>query len=404
MPCTDSSSLNQATVLMIGGGASQLPYAQTLREWGCRLLLTDRDAQAPSRALADDHAVASTLDAEQTLQVIRERGWDRHITHVFSATTGAALATVSSVVAELGLPAPVRGRIEDLLDKARLRAVLNRCAARALRFACADNLLEAQRAAREVGFPCYLKPALGGMGGRGVSRVERQEQVEAAFVAASMSGATDHVLIEQAVDGIEYGVTLLLHDGRTHFFDAGRALKAGPVPTGRVMGGGDHPQDGIRAAVESACAQLGVMSTPVNLDVIVDAQGHAHILELEFALADALQLAPLAYGYDLLENSLRCYLRQPPQAQPGADGAAALFYFVRSRPGQQPAEDVGMLKAEADILELDLDEAPRVQWGEREEGLCAQGHVLLRCRSQHEAAQRVYRLNQRLGFITGEAA
>jgi len=88
-------------------------------------------------------------------------------------------------------------------------------------FAVVDDLAAAQAAAERLGWPVIIKPTADGSS-VGVSKVDRAEDVEAAYLDAAAHG---EVMIEQFVAGGEYTVAIL----------GGESL-----PTIRIEAGADH--------------------------------------------------------------------------------------------------------------------------------------------------------------------
>jgi phosphoribosylglycinamide formyltransferase 2 len=76
-------------------------------------------------------------------------------------------------------------------------------------FRFADTLDELRAAVKEIGLPCVIKPVMSSSG-KGQSRIDRADQIEAAWAYANAGGrvALGRVIVERFID-FEYEITLL---------------------------------------------------------------------------------------------------------------------------------------------------------------------------------------------------
>ena len=391
-------------VVVIGAGPSQVPYIKLLKEWGYRVLATDRQADAPGFELADLKAAISTYDAENTWFQVQEMLAGEKIAGVIAPCTGEPLRTEHLVKKNLGLPTLLPETVERLLHKGLLRERLNLISEEPVFCRMVKTAAKVEKLALQIEYPVIVKPARGGMGGRGVNRVDQPEKMVFAFRMAQKAGLTDEVVVESLIDGEEYGISALLYGGKLYVFAVGRALKdsqLGEIPVGEIIGPGLLPDETI-AAMKSilltACREFQLEQATLNVDMLVEDGKKPQIIEIEFAFADAFDLLATACEYDLRTNALRVMLGLEPERLERIESGAAKRYFIHTRPETELVEDRVNARAVNGVVRLCLDEEVRLRLEMAGYTAYMRGHVLVKGSDAREAELAVKEVMQRLLF------
>ncbi len=391
-------------VVAIGAGPSQVPYIKLLKEWGYRVLATDRQADAPGFALADKKAAVSTYDAENTCLQVQEMLAGEKIAGVIAPCTGEPLRTAHRVKKNLGLPALPTETVESLLHKGRLRERLNLLSNEPVFCRVVKTADKLEKLARQIEYPVIVKPARGGMGGRGVNLVDQPERMAAAFEAAQKAGLIDEVVVESLIDGEEYGVSALVYGGELYVFVVGRALKdskLNEIPVGEVIGPGLLPDEttaAMKSLLLAACSEFQLEQATINVDMIVEKGKQPQIIEIEFAFADAFDLLATACEYDLRTNALRVMIGLEPERLERIDCGAEKRYFIHSRPELELVEGRANARAVNGVVRLDLDEEVRLKLEMPDYTAYMRGHVLVKGADAREAELAVEEVLHRLVF------
>jgi biotin carboxylase len=173
------------------------------------------------------------------------------------------------------------------------------------RFHACTTLAEAEDAAREVGYPCIVKPP-DRQGQRGLSVVAEEAGLGRAFGDALEAARGDLVLVEELVAGPEITVNAFSVDGRFHPLTVTHRVVAHPPAFGVALA---HvwpcglPEDVVERVVEAArtaAEAVGVRNGPTYTQILVG-RGGPRVGELAARLGGGhdAELCEAALGVDL---------------------------------------------------------------------------------------------------------
>ena len=392
-------------IVCIGAGPSQVPYIKLLKQWGYQVIATDRQPDAPGFEWADKKAIVSTYDAEQSWVFVREQLNGEQAAGVIAPCTGEPLRTENYIKRSLGLKALTPDVVKNLLHKGLFREQINSISTRPLSYLVVETKAETEEAAGQIEYPVIVKPARGGMGGRGVSLVNAKSELINAFEDASWASLTGEVVFERYVYGKEYNVTALLYQGDFLVFVIGRALKdnrLNEVPVGEVIGPDLLPPaivSKIKDLLLSACQVFQLENATLNVDIIIDSSEIAHIIEIEFAFANAFDLLTTACNYDLRVNALHVMLNLKPDRINSLESGAAKRYFIHPVDEFKEVEGCEVVEALDGVVRLNFEEDVRVKLETSGKVAFMRGHVLVKGRNSGHAEQIVDQVIDLLEFI-----
>jgi biotin carboxylase len=189
-------------------------------------------------------------------------------------------------------------------------------------FEVVASVEEATHASAKLGrFPLIFKPDRSFGGSRGVTRVERAEDIAGAFHAARAGGlANSDVVIEHCVEGSEHSAEVLIWNGKTSLLCIGQKIKS--LRPYRVDVSVQYPAQ-LTAAQESAVADMCHHAvTALGLT-----QGAAHV---EFGYTDK--------GPVLFELGARCGGGHTPQIAHHVSGVNEFVEACRMACGIPPVQ------------------------------------------------------------------
>jgi biotin carboxylase len=305
-------------ILILGGGRYNVPSIAAAREAGFVTLVADKNPDAPGLKAAD-HALPIDLnDCDSLTAAVTKLGGIDGV--VSMAEVGVRAAANISV--RLGLPSISEQAAANATSKAAMRRAWQRIGAYSTQFEVATTAEEARLAAdRLARFPLIFKPDRSFGGSRGVTRVERPEDVASAFHAAQAGGLPNSdVVIEHCVDGSEHSAEVLRWNGKTSVLCIGQKIKS--LPPYRVDVSVQYPAQ-LTTAQEAAVADM----CDLAMSALGLAQGVAHV---EFAYTEE--------GPVLFELGARCGGGHTPQIVLHVSGVNEFVEACRMACGKPPSQ------------------------------------------------------------------
>ncbi|HSQ09444.1 MAG TPA: formate-dependent phosphoribosylglycinamide formyltransferase [Burkholderiaceae bacterium] len=326
-PCSHAAT----RVLLLGAGELGKEVLIALQRLGVETIAVDRYAGAPGHQVAHRAHVVDMTNAAELLALI-ESERPHIVVPEIEAIATAALGEVEK--SGLARVVPTARAVQLTMNREGIR----RLAAETLQlptspYRFASTFEETTAAAREVGFPCIIKPVMSSSG-KGQSRVNAADELPAAWEYANAGGrvALGRVIVEGFID-FDYEITLLTVRalGRD-----GRIETAFCEPIGHLQVAGDyveswqpHPMSPVALATARDYAQR-----------ITDDLGGTGIFGVElFVKADRVwfsEVSPRPHdtgmvtmatqGQNEFELHARAILGLPIDASLRNPGASAVIY------------------------------------------------------------------------------
>ncbi len=296
-------------LLVVGAGLNQLGTIERAKRAGLRVTATDRDPEAAGFAVADDAVLASTRDPEETLAAIRPIHERTPIDGVMTIASESAV-TVAAVAQALGLPGVGVEAARRATDKLARLAAFAAAGVPSARSATARSADDVRAAGDELGWPVVVKP-VDSAGSRGVRRIDRPDQVDAAVAEITGLSSDARIVVEELLTGTEHSIEGIVIDGTPHwtaFSDRNYADKERYAP--HFFEDGDTlptrlpsvAVDGLLAASDAAVRALGIEHGPVKGDLLLGSAGPV-VIEMAARLSGdgfCEHTAPLHNGIDLV--------------------------------------------------------------------------------------------------------
>jgi biotin carboxylase len=263
------STLAGRRLLILGAGHYQIPVIRRAKALGCHVITLDYLPRNPGHALADDHAIVSTVDLPGVLQVARERRIDGVLTYGSDVSAPA----VAHVAEALGLPGHPAASVARLQRKDLFRALQRSAGLPHPAFVAADTADGLERAAAEAGlpWPLVVKPA-DSSGSKGQTVVDAVDRLDAAFDLARPFARCGVVLAETFLPGdtlelvgevfFEAGRLAFRQYGHNYFLEGADAR----VPVGELVPSlvsdavERHLDDQLQALADAAGLRTGCLN------------------------------------------------------------------------------------------------------------------------------------------------
>ena len=213
-------------ILILGGGRYNLPSIRAAREASFITLVADRNGAAPGLKAAEHPLAVDLNDCDSLVKAIVEFGGIDGV--VSMAEVGIRAA--ANISTRMNLPSISENAAANATSKAAMRQLWRGMGSYSTDFEVVTNVAGAQRAVNRLGgFPLIFKPDRSFGGSRGVTRVERQQDIATAFRAAQAGGLLNsEVVIERWMEGSEHSCEVLIWQGETSVLCIGQKIKSLP--------------------------------------------------------------------------------------------------------------------------------------------------------------------------------
>ncbi|MER6098214.1 ATP-grasp domain-containing protein [Streptomyces sp. NPDC001728] len=196
-----------------------------------------------------------------------------------------------------------------VLDKARMREILDKHAIPSCRHAFARGRHAVLEAIERIGLPCIVKP-VDAEASVGVSRIDTEERIEAALRRVGPHHIARGVVVEEFLDGEEYSVEALSTGGRHRIVAVTRKFTDGEtfVSRGHVVPAPLDPEEheAVTSYVTRVLDAFGFHDCPSHTEVMMTGRG-PRIIEMHNRIGgDAIMdLVHLSTGVDMYDMVAR---------------------------------------------------------------------------------------------------
>lgn len=298
-------------IMVLGAGVYQVPLIKKAKEMGIFTIVASIPGKYPGFNYADKIEYVDTTDCEKILQIAKKE----KINGICTTGTDVAILSIGKVCSELGLKgisedaakvACSKKLMKDKFAENGVNTAVFRTVSTNINFNDAKNICE------KIGYPVIFK-AVDSSGSRGIMRVNRENEINAAINSVLDITRDYHFIIEKFLEGEEFGAQAFMHDGKLEFI----------VPHGDFVFKGDTgvpighyapyamPETDVKVEEQfkKAIYAMGLNNCAINADFML-CDGKVYVLEIG-ARAGATCLAELVsiyYGFDYYEKIIKVAL------------------------------------------------------------------------------------------------
>lgn len=352
-------------VLILGGGRYYIKAVQAAKELGARVIVADRNPEAPARHVADLFAPVDITDRPGILDLAK-----REKINGIVALNDFAVPTAAHVAEALNLPGISPEAAANATSKFAMRELWQQQGVPSPLYRITWTHDEAMAAARGIGWPVVLKPSwsLGGAS-RGVSIVEDETDFDRAWDFAFSFSHGQGVLVEECLIGSEHSAETLTWDGETHVIAIGDKVKTPPpyrvdksviYPTRLMKADWDNACETVRAAVRA----IGIDRGAAHVEFCFTREG-AKLFELGARCGGGGTpdpIVPYVAGVDMFKEVVRLACGLAPEKVTGRtpdQARGCTYHFLTPKPGiLKKVLGVDRVKGMNGILDCDVFVSP----------------------------------------------
>ncbi len=310
--------MRRKKILVVGGGFGQIPAIEAVRALGWCSLVVDRNASAGGMQMADEPHLIDIIDVPAVVELAKRSGVDGALT----LQSDIGVPTVGAVVDALGLAGVGVTVARQCSNKIETRRCFEKAGVPQPAFAIVRGIEQAKAAAARIGYPCVVK-APASSGSRGVVKISGEEAVAEACAEAWRYAPEGELLVEEFISGEELGAQSFSFAGECRLVLPHNDTVSKPpymIPVGHSFPVRleQRRAEAVRRAVSDCVLALGITHGPANIDLILDQEGRARIIEVGARIGATClpELVRHHTGIDWVREAVRACAGLDPDLDP----------------------------------------------------------------------------------------
>lgn len=370
-------------ILILGAGIYQVPLIKTAKRLGIESIVVSIPGNYPGFEIADKVYYENTTDYAKVLEIAKAEGIDGIVT----AGTDVAVITIGKVCDELCLTGLSEKAAEYATDKMKMKTVYEANDVRTARFRKVYfNDPDVAKTIEGLEFPLMFK-SVDSSGSRGISKVNSPEEFDKAIEYTHASTRSDYFIVEEFVDGDEFGAQAFVKDGELKFIlPHGDYVFKGDtgVPLGHFapFNLSDEIIEDCKEQLRRAIKAMELDNCAINADFILH-DNKTYVLEIggRSGATSLAELTGIYFDFDYYEKILLTALGEdvdftpgPAAANGGVPNASKLLTsdkdgVIVSQKNNNPADD-------PEIFDVQFDYKPGDEVHKFKVGPHRIGHVI----------------------------
>lgn len=301
-------------IMILGAGIYQVPLIETAKKMGLYTIVVSIPGNYPGFALADKVYYENTVDEDKILEIAKKE----RIKGIVTTGTDVCMKTVGRVCDAMGLNGLSYESSKIAVDKMLMKQKYEEYGVRTARFRkvfFSDT--DMKKTVQELTFPLIFK-SVDSSGSRGIVRVDSFEEFDSAIAYVQENTRKDYFLIEEFIEGEEFGAQAFAYDGNVSFIlPHGDYVFHGDtgVPIGHYApyNLSEEVIEDTKIQLRRAVKAMGLDNCAINADFILK-NGKAYVLEIggRCGATCLAELVSIYYGFDYYEKILRTALDEDP--------------------------------------------------------------------------------------------
>ena len=354
--------MRQKKLMLLGGLRYLLPVIEAAHKLGIYVITCDYLPDNIAHKYSDEYRNVSIVDKEAVLAVAREL----QIDGIMSFAVDPGVVTAAYVQEQMGLPGNPYESVCILQNKDRFRNFLTKNGFNVPKAKGFSSVEEAMAETYWFPWPVIVKPT-DSAGSKGVTRVDRLEDLEPALKVAFDHSISGRVIVEEFIEkqGCSSDTDCFSVDGKLKFvsFSAQRFDEDAPNPyTPSAYSWPStftkEQEEELTSEIQRLLTLLDMRTSIYNIETRVGINGKPYIMEVSprgggNRLAEMLRYAT---GVDLITNAVRAAVGEEvvDVEQKPYNGAWAEVVLHSDRDGVFQELSVNTSAINAKVVETDL--------------------------------------------------
>lgn len=352
----------QKKLLLLGGLRYLLPVIESAHRLGYYVITCDYIPDNIAHKYSDEYHNVSIIDKEAVLALAREL----QIDGIMSFAVDPGVVTAAYVQEQMGLPGNPYESVCILQNKDRFRNFLTQHGFTVPKAKGFSSVEEALAERYWYSWPVIVKPT-DAAGSKGVTRVDRPEDLGPALESAFEHSISKRVIVEEFIEksGCSSDTDSFSVDGELKFvsfsaqrFDEGTANPYTPSAYSWPSTMTEGQEAELASEIQRLLSLLGMRTSIYNIETRIGRDGRAYIMEVSprgggNRLAEMLRFAT---GVDLIANAVRAAVGDEVRGveQKPYNGYWAEVILHADREGQFMSLDIDEEFSRSHVVQTDL--------------------------------------------------
>lgn len=293
-------------IAVLGANEPLIPFYRRAKALGYEVIGIAIEKGAVCRKYCDAFYPVSFAERDAVVEICRNEKVDG----IISFSLESALPTVTYVAEKLGLVSNSEESIRLTQSKFAQRQALEKAGIPVPRYYLIEEAADLDKV--QCRFPVIVKPVDSG-GSQGICRVEAKDRLFEAYSYAIQYSRTSHAIIEEFVDGREFSVEYISHQGKHYFLQITDKVTSG-APRFVEM---QHHQPAhipstvwtrIQKMVEETLTALKIENSASHTEIKWNSNDELFIIETGARMGGdyiSSDLVRLSTGYDFVEGAIK---------------------------------------------------------------------------------------------------
>lgn len=293
-------------IAVIGANEPLIPFYRQAKALGYEVIGIAIEKGAVCKKYCDRFYPISFADKDDVVEVCRKENIDG----IISFSLESALPTVVYVANKLGLVSNSEESIKLTQSKYAQRQALEKAGIPVPKYYLIENEEDLKK--MQCRFPVIVKPVDSG-GSQGICKVENQNKLTEAYRYAVNYSRTSKAIVEEYVDGREFSVEYISHQGNHYFLQITDKVTSGAPRFVEMQHHqpADIPEsvwNRIKKMVEGALTALKIENSASHTEIKWNSNDELFIIETGARMGGdyiSSDLVRLSTGYDFVEGAIK---------------------------------------------------------------------------------------------------
>lgn len=294
-------------VLIIGAGFLQSFVIRKAKEMGYYTFAIDKNPNSIGFLYADEYGIIDIVDQDACLRF----AYEKRIDGIMTAATDYGVLSTAYVAQQMKLPGLNYEVAKIIKNKYMVRRTLFENKIDDIsQYYKIDDIKQLEKIKDSICFPVMIKPC-DGSGSKAAKRVDIIDDLESACEEAIGTSLIGEALIEDFIEGKEYGVESFVYNGQVNILGIiGKHMTEPPnyAELGHFMPSQSDIEEKVREAVKNTIEVLGINFGAVNMDVLITEDNCVCIIDVGARMGGNLigsHIISLGTGIDYMGNLIR---------------------------------------------------------------------------------------------------